>query len=301
MRTKTQNNRVVAILALAGCFTLCAAAAATFTFKSGATFEGEVVEFKGTNMVIVRSAKDGNLYTITASALAGDGQPRLDELRAQHAKEQAEILAEQRRLAARRFQQDSVPAERAEDDSSGQQGHPSRITGAFGLKLGQVFDPKYATGTNRAPQSMTRKGELIQIEMVGYTFKPSHPVPRFERCEAGVTPCSNYVYSIAVCADFESFSAAKEEQEKLLAALQEKYGKATFGSWTNGVYRSWSYAITQGTREVRLTLSIDTAPISLFLNYEDTALHSQAKWEQSAIDAGNPERKLQRQKLENQL
>ena len=289
------------MLALAGCFALCAAGTATFTFKSGAKFEGEVVEFKDTNMVIVRSAKDGNLYTITASVLAGDGQQRLDELRAQQAKEQAEILAEQHRLAARRLQQDDVPAEQAEDDSSGQAGHPSRITGAFGLKLGQVFEPKYATGTNQTPESMTRKGESIKIEMVGYNFKPRPPLPHFERYEVGVTPCSNYVYRIAVCADFDSFSAAREEQEKLLAALQEKYGKAAFGSQTNGVYRSWSYTITQGTREVWLSLSMDTDPISLFLDYEDAALHSQAKWEQAAIDAADPERKAQRKKLEKQL
>jgi hypothetical protein len=148
---------------------------------------------------------------------------------------------------------------------------------------------------------MTRKGEFIRIEMVAYNFKPRHPLPNFERYEVGVTPYSNYVYRIAVCADFESFSAAKEEQEKLLAALQEKYGKATFDSWTNGVHRSWSYTITLGTRKVWLSLSIDTDPISLFLDYEDMALHSQAKWEQAAIDAADPERKAQRKKLEKQL
>lgn len=52
---------------------LCVAAslhAATLTFKSGATFEGEVVEFIGTNSVIVKSSKDYKPYTITISMLS---------------------------------------------------------------------------------------------------------------------------------------------------------------------------------------------------------------------------------------
>ena len=125
-----------------------------------------------------------------------------------------------------------------------------------------------------------------------------HPLPNFERYEVGVTPCSNYVYRIAVFADFESSTAASQEEEKLLAALQEKYGKATLTNpWTN----TWSYTITQGTREVCLSRSRNTDATSLFLGYEDTALHSQAKWEQAAIDAADPERKAQRRKLEKQL
>lgn len=301
VKTRIQNSRVVALLALTGCFALYAAGAATFTFKSGTKFEGDVVEVKGTNSVVVRSAKDGKIYTIILSMLTDADQYLITGhwpgVSGDHEPSYQEILRAER---VSREAGKTLP-EQAEDDSSGQAGHPSRITGAFGLKLGQVFDPKYATGTNQTPESMTSKGEFIKMQMVGYNFKPRHPLPNFERYEVGVTPCSNYVYSIGVSADFESFSSAREEQEKLLAALQEKYGKATFDSRTNGVYRSWSYTIKQGTREVWLSLSRDTDPISLFLDYGDTALHSQAEREQAEIEAANPERKAQRKKLEKQL
>ena len=95
---------------------LCAVAAAlhlvgslhahSFKFKAGATFEGEVAEFKGTNVVVVVGAKDGRPYSLTVSTLSEADQKYLAGLR---------------------------------------QEMQSRIMGAFGMLLGQKFSPALAT------------------------------------------------------------------------------------------------------------------------------------------------------------
>jgi hypothetical protein len=52
-----------------------------FTFKSGTTLQGEVVEFKGTNSVVVKSSADGKPYTIALSDLSPSSLARLAKLR----------------------------------------------------------------------------------------------------------------------------------------------------------------------------------------------------------------------------
>jgi hypothetical protein len=243
--------------------------ASTFTFKSGTKFEGEVVEFKGTNMVIVRNAKDANLYTITASMLAGNGQQRLDELRT----EQAKVLAEQHRLAARRSQEDDVPAEQEEKD-------PSAITGNFGLKLGQRFNLSLATSTN---SMITPYG----FKIPSYGFQPSYPLTNFTSYWVDVTPRSNVIYSISAStsADFDS-SYDWELRMKLLAALEEKYGKSVQSHTDEYNYNR----ITKGTRTVSLIYSRRGGP-GVIIDYQDGVLAGQAEREQKKIEAASPERK----------
>ena len=96
------------------------------------------------------------------------------------------------------------------------------------MKLGQKFDLKYATTTNKLRESFTTKGEFVQVDLPSYGFKPRVPLPHFTDYSVEVTPRSNLVYSITTSGmDFESFSTANDEREKLLAVLQQKYGKAT--------------------------------------------------------------------------
>ena len=56
-------------------------AAEVFEFASGTTLRGEVVEFKGTNSVVVLGSKDGKPYTITISDLSRLSQIHVASLR----------------------------------------------------------------------------------------------------------------------------------------------------------------------------------------------------------------------------
>ena len=171
----TRTCQFVALLALVGCSALFLVSAATFNFKSGAKFEGEVVEFKGTNSVVVRSTKDAKMYTIICSMLTDEDQHRLVELQ-------------------------------------------SQITGAFGIKLGQSF---------RAFKTV----EVFELTGTKYSaecpFTPTAPLPKFSEYMVRVTPRSNHVYSVMAAAHFgEDSLKAYGERVKIVAALEEKYGKA---------------------------------------------------------------------------
>ena len=56
--------------------------AETFVFKSGATVQGQFVEFTGTNSATIKRSADGKSYTITVSDLTPASQARLRSPRA---------------------------------------------------------------------------------------------------------------------------------------------------------------------------------------------------------------------------
>jgi hypothetical protein len=60
--------------------------AATINFKSGATFNGEVLSFKGTDSVVMKSSKDGKAYTILISDLTDSSQRLLESQKGTMAK-----------------------------------------------------------------------------------------------------------------------------------------------------------------------------------------------------------------------
>ena len=234
------------MLALAGCFALCAAGASTFTFKSGARFEGEVVEFKGTNSVVVRSSKDAKQYTIIISMLSDDDQRQLAELR-------------------------------------------SQITGAFGIKLGQKFNLSFASALDSGTGYQKR-----------YRFSPAPPLPNFTEYWVKVTPHSNHVWSIGAIALFgEDSMKAWSERRKIVAALEEKYGKAVHEEASERRYTPETDTITKDSREVAVRYGgfrrgpafqdgtrIDDSPAIVSILYEGKSLAAEAEKESRAPTPG---------------
>jgi hypothetical protein len=268
------------------------AQAATYTFKSGAKFEGDVVEHKGTNALVVRSDRDGKLYTLYLTNLT-----ELDQMFITGKSPTASDYAAARRAEADRADAGKTMPEQPEDSASAS----GQIIGAFGLKLGQKFDLKYAVSTNKTEETMTLKGEVNHINLNSYYFRPKVPLPNFDSYIVHTTPCSNLVYAItAYSMDFESFSAACDESDKLLAVLQQKYGKAHH--WLNVEKDCEWNTITQGTREVTLFFRHFTNSMpGLSLSYTDNDLHRQAQAEQITIDAADSARAAERKKLKQQL
>ena len=168
------------------------------------------------------------------------------------------------------------------EDSDGSSG---QIVGAFGIKLGQRFDPSHATFTNWSKESMSTKGEWVQIKLPFYGFKPKNPLSEFNNYHVVVTPLSNIVCSIGAGGRFMSAASALAEYRKILTALQEQHGKATFLSPKD----MQAATIQQNRREVRLGCILWTNLSSLTVCYEDNALMHQAKWEQMQIERESPE------------
>jgi hypothetical protein len=231
-----RTSRFAALLAL----TALTAQTDMFTFKSGAKFEGEVVEVKGTNSVIVRSAKDAKLYTITISMLTNE---------------------EQRRLATLQ----------------------SQIAGAFGIRLGQTFRVANAVKTDE------RSGMKF---LASCPFAPIAPLPNFTEYSVRVTPRSNRVCSVSAGAYFgEDDIKAWAERQKIVAALEEKYGKAIHTDASSVRYTPETDTITKNNClvEVRSVSSkppllapdgsviADGRPACIFIEYRDVSLQNEAE------------------------
>ena len=280
--------------AVAGAILLAALAgeATTLNFKSGAKVEGEVVEVKGTN-VLVRSEKDGRVYTIALAYLTDEDRFVVTGQLPPHEDYGAAARAEQEKAEVAK----TLPEQPENKADEGQ------IVGAFGLKLGQVFDLKYATKTNTFTSLTSVGGELVRLSVTHYGFRPRVPLAHFLHYSVEVTPRSNLVYSISATTDFlrvEPEFSVPDERDKLLSVLKQKYGPATTKPDDDNKYVR--YRIKQDTREVVLSeTELNDKTAYLHLDYTDDALQEQAKQEQVELDAADPVKKAERERLKKQL
>ena len=88
-----------------------------------------------------------------------------------------------------------------------------KIEGAFGKKLGDVFDPKKAIGLSRCED-----GTPI------YEFRPANSFRSFTRYYVLITPTSKKIYNIWGVGSAENTSVAQKEQAVIMEILQQKYG-----------------------------------------------------------------------------
>ena len=93
---------------------------------------------------------------------------------------------------------------------------PQTIVGAFGLKLGDVFDPEKATGRTKSPE-----GKVIH-----YGIKPMIPFRSMHDYYVRITPKTKRIYAIWAKGVLGSSGAAKKEKTIILDFLKEKYGGA---------------------------------------------------------------------------
>ena len=167
------------------------------------------------------------------------------------------------------------------EDSDGSSG---QIVGAFGIKLGQRFDPSYATFTNKSLETISIKGEVFVFYQPVYGFNPKNLAENFVGCVV-VTPRSNIVCKIGASANFESAAPALAEYRKLVAVLQHQPGRASFISDKDGQ----TTTVRRDRRAVELRYSFSTNLSFLSISYTDDALNRQAKWEQVQLDKERPE------------
>lgn len=146
-----------------------------------------------------------------------------------------------------------------------------KITGAFGIELGQNFNPREAIG----------KGSLTDGTPM-YQFSPKKKFRSFSTYYVLLTPKTHKVYSIWAIGNTENDPSCKKEQALLMAILQKKYGKVEQDQLFSSLYDIKQ--IDQGNRYV-LTKCSGFGDVSLDIRYKDKKLEEQAEKERIIIES----------------
>lgn len=146
-----------------------------------------------------------------------------------------------------------------------------KITGAFGIKLGQVFDPSDAIG----------KGSLTDGTPM-YKFTPKKKFRSFSNYYVLITPKTHKVYAIWGIGNMENDPSCKKEQALVMAILQKKYGKVEKDQLFSSLYDIKQ--INQGNRYV-LTKCSGFSDVSLDIRYKDKKLETLAENERILLES----------------
>ena len=146
-----------------------------------------------------------------------------------------------------------------------------KISGAFGVKLGQVFDPSGAIG----------KGSLTDGTPM-YQFSPKKKFRSFSTYYVLITPKTHKVYAIWGIGNMENDPYCKKEQALVMAILQKKYGKAEKDQLFSSLYDMKN--IDQGNRYV-LTKCSGFSDVSIDIRYKDKKLATLAENERILLES----------------
>ena len=146
-----------------------------------------------------------------------------------------------------------------------------KITGAFGIELGQIFNPQDAIG----------KGSLTDGTPM-YQFSPKKKFRSFATYYVLITPKTHKVYSIWGIGNMENDPSCKKEQALLMAILQKKYGKVEKDQLFSSLYDIKQ--IDQGNRYV-LTKCSGFGDVNLDIRYKDKKLEEQAEKERIILES----------------
>lgn len=146
-----------------------------------------------------------------------------------------------------------------------------KISGAFGIKLGQVFDPSGSIG----------KGSLTDGTPM-YQFSPKKKFRSFSTYYVLITPKTHKVYSIWGIGNMENNPSCKKEQALVMAILQKKYGKVEKDELFSSLYDMKN--IDQGNRYV-LTKCSGFSDVWIDIRYKDKKLATLAENERILLES----------------
>lgn len=150
-----------------------------------------------------------------------------------------------------------------QDDENASKG----IEGAFGIKLGQVFDPSSALGVK---------------DMAGpyYRFKPVGPVAPLNEYFLRITPKTHKVYEIEASWKFRDKAAGINAFSALSSTLEKKYGPLEMASEDNHLFR-----VRKSDDKILMLTMSDANEGTLQVQYTDIALTVAAGQERREIQA----------------
>lgn len=146
-----------------------------------------------------------------------------------------------------------------------------KITGAFGVNLGDTFNPDSAIG----------KASLTDGTPM-YQFKPANTFRSFSKYYALITPKSNKVYAIWGIGQMENDPTCKKEQQLIMAILQDKYGKQEKKDLFSSLYDA--EMISQGDRYI-MTKCSGFTDVTIDIRYKDNKLEKLAENERIELES----------------
>jgi hypothetical protein len=146
-----------------------------------------------------------------------------------------------------------------------------KITGAFGVNLGDTFNPDSAIG----------KGSLTDGTPM-YQFKPAKTFRSFTKYFALITPKTNRVYAIWGIGQMENDPTCKKEQKLIMAILQDKYGKQDKKDLFSSLYDA--EMISQGNRYI-MTKCSGFTDVTIDIRYKDSKLEKLAENERIQLES----------------
>jgi hypothetical protein len=148
---------------------------------------------------------------------------------------------------------------------------PDNIEGAFGKKLGEVFNPDYAIGTSKLTDGTPM-----------YEFSTPNGFRSFKRYYVMITPTTHKIYSIWGVGSVENTEAGQKEQAVLMELLRQKYGSEE----KQGVFDTIGDVkrIDRGNRYIVTKIS-GFSDVTLDIRYYDGDLAKLAEKERLATEA----------------
>ena len=146
-----------------------------------------------------------------------------------------------------------------------------KITGAFGMKLGNYFDPSSAIGSTELTDGTPM-----------YRFSPKKEFRSFDRYYVMITPKTHKIYGIWGIGKAENTEKCKKEQAIIMELLQKKYGFQE----KEGLFDSlWDMKeIDQGNRYIIVKYS-GFMDVTIDIRYYDRDLEKLAEKERIELEA----------------
>jgi len=145
-----------------------------------------------------------------------------------------------------------------------------KIEGAFGIKLGDVFDPASAIGTSKLTDGTPM-----------YEFSTTNGFRSFKTYYVLITPTTHKIYSIWGIGSVENTESGQKEQAVVMELLKKKYGVEE----QQGVFDTIGDVkrIDQGNRYIitKLTGFVD---VTIDIRYYDSDLDKLAETERIAAE-----------------
>jgi hypothetical protein len=163
-----------------------------------------------------------------------------------------------------------TPAQPATDQTPPAAPGQGKLEGAFGKKLGDIFNPATAIG-----KSALTDGTPM------YQFLPDKPFRSFTRYFVMITPTTHKIYAIWGVGPAANTEAGKKEQALVMELLQQKYGPKDKAGLGDGFYDAEH--ITQGGRSV-LTKITGFTDTTIEVRYEDRTLEKTAEQERLKLE-----------------
>ena len=146
-----------------------------------------------------------------------------------------------------------------------------KITGAFGMKLGDTFNISSAIG----------KGSLTDGTIM-YQFTPKKKFRSFDKYYVMITPKTKRIYSIWAVGTVENTEVGTKEQAVIMSILEKKYGTKNKEGLMDTMMDVKQ--IDQGNRYIIVKVS-GFANVTIDIRYYDKKLSQQAEKERIELEA----------------